>query len=150
MTQKYGEEVQQKAFYYGMMVKYVLLGDSRYGVSPWLVTPYKLSYNQKETCFNIIHSPERVIIDRCFGQLKKRFLILENGERVALDRVPKVIISCAVLHNSSKHFNDYFDFELQIDHDEEDIGNHQEEANGTKISGEEKRKQIITVFITLF
>ncbi len=59
-----------------------------------------------ETYFNKIYAKDRVIIERCFGQLKRRFPTLHYKLRVKLDRIPGMIIACAVLHNISKYLND--------------------------------------------
>lgn len=91
-----------------------LLGDSGYGVSPWLVTPFKPAVGEAQMNFNTTHSRERTIIERCFGQLKQRFPILANCVRLSLEKIPKVIVSCAVLHNISKHVNDDFDFDAGL------------------------------------
>ena len=46
-----------------------LIGDSAYGLSEWLLTPYKdfgnLSNDQKR--YNFIHSSSRMCIERAFG-----------------------------------------------------------------------------------
>lgn len=127
-----------------------LLGDSGYGLSPWLITPFKPPRTDPERQFNLLHCRERVIIERCFGQLKRRFPILGNCVRVALRNVPKVIVSCAVLHNIAKHLHDAFDFE---DEDYNDEGNVDEdelvvryENPATVRRGREKREEMM-VFI---
>lgn len=84
-----------------------LLGDSGYGISPWLITPFKPPANAAERNFNLCHSRERVIIERCFGQLKKRFPILGNCVRVSLKKVPKALYvaqSYTTLQNSLMMF----------------------------------------------
>nr|CAI5869962.1 unnamed protein product [Callosobruchus analis] len=83
----------------------MLLGDSGYRISPWLMTPYRNLVTREETAFNTPFTKERVIIERCFGQLKRRYPILQYMVRVKLDSVVSVIISCAVLHNISKYLN---------------------------------------------
>ena len=54
----------------------ILLADKGYGIAPWLMTPYVPAATPQETTYNRIHTRERVIIERCFGQLKRRFPIL--------------------------------------------------------------------------
>ncbi|KAK9882695.1 hypothetical protein WA026_022745 [Henosepilachna vigintioctopunctata] len=39
-----------------------LLGDSGYGLSPWLITPFKPARTNQEREFNLIHAREKVII----------------------------------------------------------------------------------------
>lgn len=125
-----------------------LLGDSGYGLSPWLITPFKPPQNHRERHYNLIHSRERVVIERCFGQLKKRFPILGNCVRVALNNVPKVIVSCAVLHNVAKHLNDGFEYgDLNINPDEEldEILEVQHENADTTRRGRVKRNVMMQV-----
>ena len=50
----------------------LLLGDEGYGIAPWLMTPYKEPLNApQERLYNNCLKRERLIIERCFGQLKK-------------------------------------------------------------------------------
>lgn len=88
----------------------VIIGDSGYGSAPWIVVPFKNPGTPVELHFNKIYAKERVIIERCFGQLKRRFPALHYKLRVKLDRVPGMIIACAVLYNISKYLNDDDDF----------------------------------------
>ncbi|KAK4877272.1 hypothetical protein RN001_009778 [Aquatica leii] len=57
---------------------------------------------------------ERVIIKRCFGQLKRRFPILQYVCRVKLEFVPKIIVARIALHNILKTIGDP-DFKLTED-----------------------------------
>jgi hypothetical protein len=67
-----------------------LLGNSRYGLAPWLITLYEVPQTPTERYFNQKHASSRVIIERCFGQLKRRFPVLMNPIRVSIiDRVLK-------------------------------------------------------------
>lgn len=97
----------------------VILGDSGYGIYPWLMTPYERPTTQQEKAYNKLHAKERVIIERCFGQLKKRFAILQHPIRVSLDKVPAIVIACATLHNIAKHLQDHLPWD---DSDLEDGG----------------------------
>ncbi|CAH2002404.1 unnamed protein product, partial [Acanthoscelides obtectus] len=65
---------------------FCLLGDSGYGIPPWLLTPFKPVINRQQERFNLLHSRERVIIERLFGQLKMRFPILGNTVRVSSEK----------------------------------------------------------------
>lgn len=53
------------------------------------------------------------IIERCFGQLKQRFSILEYKIRVGADLVAMVIASCFVLHNIAKFLKDEYIYEKE-------------------------------------
>ncbi|XP_076049370.1 uncharacterized protein LOC143030050 [Oratosquilla oratoria] len=49
----------------------VLLGDDRYGIEPCLMTPFRNPTSPAEVKYNKLFKKERVIIERCFGQLKR-------------------------------------------------------------------------------
>lgn len=84
----------------------VLIGDDGYGIEPCLMTPFNNPTPGAELSFNKLLKKERVTIERCFGQLKRRFPILLYTCRVKLENVPKVITACVVLHNVAKALND--------------------------------------------
>ncbi|XP_056636881.1 putative nuclease HARBI1 [Diorhabda sublineata] len=92
-----------------------LLGDSGYGITPWLLTPFDESRNAREKNHNSTHAQERVIIERVFGQMKRRFPILSSQVRTPVKNVPNLVISCRVLHNVAKHFNDAWEEEDGIE-----------------------------------
>ncbi|XP_046684659.1 putative nuclease HARBI1 [Homalodisca vitripennis] len=119
-----GEEVKLEKLFLNLVTA-CLLGDSGYGIAPWLITPYKPPQNEQQRNFNLQHAMERVVIERVFGQLKKLFPVLGNCIRVSLDRVPKTIISCAVLHNVGKHLNMF------------DNDNIEDDFNGNLLEGEQ-------------
>ena len=50
-----------------------LLGDSGYGIAPYMMTPYNDPNTPAERHFNKIHKANRVVIEHSFGQLKRRF-----------------------------------------------------------------------------
>jgi hypothetical protein len=54
-----------------------LLRDSRYGLEPWLMTPFRNLANDEQQAFNRLFQRERVIIERYFGQVQRRFPILQ-------------------------------------------------------------------------
>lgn len=88
----------------------VLLGDDGYGLTPFLITPYRSPTTVEEQLFNKCHSKARVTIEQSFGQLKRRFPILRYGVRLKLDRVATCVTACFVLHNVAKRLNDPDDF----------------------------------------
>lgn len=94
----------------------ILLGDSGYAITPYLLTPYENPETPTEKYFNKVYAKERVTVERCFGQLKMRFPILHYKVRTKLDSVGKITVCCCVLHNVAKYLNDADDFEdLQLD-----------------------------------
>lgn len=83
-----------------------LLGDEGYGLTPWLMVPYRNAYAPHENYYNKVHTKERTVIERAFGQLKKKFSILDGRVRLKTERIPTIIICCFVLHNAAKFLAD--------------------------------------------
>lgn len=124
----------------------LLLGDEGYGIAPWLLTPYSDPAEPAERTFNKEHSKERVIIERCFGQVKRRFLILHGRVRLRLSKVPSVIVACFVLHNVAKYLDDRDDFpDLPPDSDDDsDSASDDDEDDDLRIRqrGQDRRRTI--------
>ncbi|CAH1966595.1 unnamed protein product [Acanthoscelides obtectus] len=91
---------------YNNQKRVCLLGDSGYGVTPWMLTPFKDPITNIQNYFNRIHARERVIIERCFGQLKTRFPMLNYTIRLKTDRTCRYIMCAFILHNCAKFLND--------------------------------------------
>ena len=71
-------------------------------------------------------------MERCFGQLKQHFPVLQNKIKIAT--VPLVILCCVVLHNVAKHLLDE-DYEvplLQVDDEEDRIALREQGAHVTR------------------
>lgn len=81
----------------------LLLGDEGYSNSHCLLTPYRNTHSAQELNYNRIHTKERVVIERAFGQLKARFPILKGPIRLKTERIPTIIVACFVLHNVAKY-----------------------------------------------
>ncbi|XP_044172238.1 putative nuclease HARBI1 [Acropora millepora] len=77
----------------------VLLGDSGYACTPFLMTPSPQPRTRSEEQFNRAHKTTPCIIERSFGLLKRRFHVLHSEIRMAPDRVCTIIVACIVLHN---------------------------------------------------
>ncbi|KAF4528881.1 hypothetical protein B566_EDAN017320 [Ephemera danica] len=95
-----------------------LVGDSGYALTPWMMVPYRKPLTTPaQVKFNDVHAKDRVIVERCFGQLKRRFSMLGYKLRVKLERVSKLICVAVILHNVAKYLNDpYEDFDEIIDY----------------------------------
>lgn len=129
----------------------IILGDIGYGIRPWLLTPYKTPRTREEICYNKHHTKSRVVIERCFGQLKRRFPILQYRVRVSLNKVASVIVSCVVLHNIAIFLKDDFEIlpetiELFEDVEEDE---HADSTNNLKEIGQRRRQEIANVLNSL-
>nr|CAH7737563.1 unnamed protein product [Callosobruchus chinensis] len=49
----------------------LLVGDKGYGIAPWLMVPFRNPNTIAEHVYNNLFTKERVIIERCFVQLKQ-------------------------------------------------------------------------------
>uniref|UniRef100_A0AAZ1XA43 Putative nuclease HARBI1 n=1 Tax=Oreochromis aureus TaxID=47969 RepID=A0AAZ1XA43_OREAU len=76
-----------------------LLGDSGYPCKPWLLTPYLQPRQGPQLNYNRAHKTTRAVVERGIGQLKRRFHVLHGEVRLRPEKVSKVIIACAILHN---------------------------------------------------
>ena len=106
----------------------LLLGDSGYSLSPFLMTPYRNPSNSREMAYNRVFVKERVVIERVFGQLKQRCSILNHQIRVKITNVPDWIIALCVLHNVSKRLQDCWQDECDVRIEDRD-GDHFGEDN---------------------
>ena len=76
----------------------VLLEDSGYACSPFLMTLYLNPKRPQGERFNRAHKITRCTIEQSFGLLKRRFHALHLELRMAPDRVCNIIITCCNLH----------------------------------------------------
>lgn len=108
----------------------LLLGDSGYACKAYLLTPLLNPGNRAEQNYNRAQIRTRNTVERFFGVIKRRFPCLQNGLRLKLETVPKVIVACGVLHNICKQQNDILpeeNIDININADAELPGN--EEIN---------------------
>ncbi|XP_029346116.1 putative nuclease HARBI1 isoform X1 [Acyrthosiphon pisum] len=81
---------------------YFLLGDSGYGLRPWLLTPLtEYQPNTPEARYNTWLCRARSLIERCNGVLKMRFrcLLKHRVLHYAPEKASSIINACTVLHN---------------------------------------------------
>jgi len=81
---------------------YFLLGDSGYGLKPWLMTPiYEPLENSPEARYNKWFGKTRSIIERCNGVLKMRFrcLLKHRVLHYSPEKAASIINACVILHN---------------------------------------------------
>lgn len=123
----------------------LLLADEAYPLTPWTMTAYKNPTTRAQKEFNRLHIKERVMIERLFGQLKRRFPILGNTIRVATEKIPKLIIACVILHNVGKFLNDpqFGENDDELPDENEDV-QEEEQSQNLLARGWAKRDLIAT------
>ena len=107
--------------------KGVMLGDSGYALTNFLMTPYDNPTTRQERRFNITHKTTRSSVERSIGQLKRRFHGLKSGLRVQPEKACLFITACVILHNIAKMLNEVdFDGEDEEDYECDPIDNNRE------------------------
>ncbi|XP_031354452.1 putative nuclease HARBI1 [Photinus pyralis] len=84
----------------------ILLGDSGYPLRDYFLTPLANPRNRAEQVYNDAHIRTRNIVERLFGNCKRRFPVLAYGIRLKLHTVFAVIVATAVLQNIARSMND--------------------------------------------
>lgn len=80
-------------------LKGLILGDSRYMLRDWLMTPILNPATQSKRNYNFAHSSTRTTIERCIRVAKRRWHCLRCGLRLEPPRACQVITVCLWLHN---------------------------------------------------
>ena len=78
-----------------------LLGDSGYGVKPFLLTSYLAPATLGQERYNRAHCKTRNTVERAIGVLKRRFACLHRL-RVKPERATKITGATIVLHNVAR------------------------------------------------
>lgn len=131
----------------------IILGDEGYGISNWLMVPFRNPQSESEKAFNRIMTSERVIIERCFGMLKRRFPILAYKIRLSVSDAPKIILCCVILHNISKHLNETdceFEDEEFENEDPLELDDTNDRERATRIKGQRRRLQLANQIVQLY
>ena len=89
----------------------MILGDSTYALSNWLMKPYVDRGNliSGERSLNIKLRTTRVGVGNAFGCLKGRLRSIEKRLDLKVENACNVIAACFVLHNYSEMLNEFFD-----------------------------------------
>ncbi len=95
------------------MGQYHIIADAAYPLRRWLMTPYRDCGNltPRQVHYNKVLSTKRVVIERAFGMLKKRFKrLLQGVEIVDMKEIEKLVMACCILHNKCVAAGDDEDF----------------------------------------
>lgn len=90
----------------------VILGDSAYTLTDWMMTPFRVSglrpLTQAQKAYQKAHVKTRTVVERAFGILKMRFRALfKSGLRVmSMNYAADIITACVILHNLCIAHND--------------------------------------------
>ena len=116
----------------------LLVGDSAYPLSVWLMKPFKQTptLTESQLRFNRALSQARVVIEQAFGILKGRWRCLYKPLEEKTSRVPTTIMACCVLHNICIDVGDPSAIDPVEDDDEMDQsscnGDEQSDARGIR------------------
>ena len=79
----------------------LLVGDSAYPLSKWLMKPFKQTrtLTESQLRYNCAVSQARVVIEQAYGILKGRWRCLYKAMEEKISSVPLTILACCVLHN---------------------------------------------------
>jgi len=84
----------------------LIVADSGYANSRYVVTPFINPQNQIENVYNESIIRTRNPVERSYGVLKRRFPVLSFGLRLKLQTTQAVIVACCVMHNLACDNND--------------------------------------------
>uniref|UniRef100_A0A3Q3VWC3 Putative nuclease HARBI1 n=1 Tax=Mola mola TaxID=94237 RepID=A0A3Q3VWC3_MOLML len=81
-----------------------LLGDRRYPLRKWLMTPIDSPETPAEFQYNMAHTATHEIVDRTFRAIQTRFRCLDDTKgylQYSPERSSSILLACCVLHNAS-------------------------------------------------
>jgi len=121
----------------------ILLGDSGYACTPYLMTPFDRPRTPAQVNYNRSQILARNVIERAFGVLKQRFNCLRHL-RVKKQTVLNVIIACFVMHNIAVQF--------RMEHEEptEDESDDEDERPEPTAAGLQARLNIVNTHFNLW
>ena len=119
----------------------ILVGDSGYACRSYLMTPILNPRNDAEVRYNDAQRRTRIVTERCFVILKRRFPCLHIGLRTRLENSPVIIVAVAALQNFAimQREGEMTDVDLDDNDDEPE-----EPVGAADASGNVKRQLIIT------
>uniref|UniRef100_A0A1A7XKQ2 Putative nuclease HARBI1 n=1 Tax=Iconisemion striatum TaxID=60296 RepID=A0A1A7XKQ2_9TELE len=81
-----------------------LLGDGRYPLRKWLMTPMGRPESPAEFQYNLAHEATHEIVDRTFRAIQTRFRCLDGTKgylQYSPEKSSSILLACCVLHNVS-------------------------------------------------
>lgn len=81
-----------------------LLGDRRYPIKKWLLTPVYYPESPAEFQYNLAHAATHEIVDRTFRAIQTRFRCLDSSRgylQYSPEKSSSILLACCVLHNAS-------------------------------------------------
>ncbi|XP_028812682.1 putative nuclease HARBI1 [Denticeps clupeoides] len=81
-----------------------LLGDSRYPLRKWLMTPVRDPATPADYRYNAAHAATHEIVDRTFRAIQTRFRCLDGSKgylQYSPEKCANIVLACCVLHNIS-------------------------------------------------
>lgn len=81
-----------------------LLGDGRYPLRTWLMTPLDSPESAAEMQYNLAHTATHEIVDRTFRAIQTRFKCLDGTKgclQYSPERSSSILLACCVLHNAA-------------------------------------------------
>lgn len=120
----------------------ILLGDSGYPASQYILTPVLNPATDAETRYNRSHVRTRNVVERLFGLWKGKFRSMFNGLQLNIDTTKAAIIATAILHNIYINDKDIDEDEFEYE-DEEEEGEVEDNAANRNIRGNLFRQEYI-------
>ena len=100
--------ISKKFFWFPGQLQGYLLGDSAYGLRPFLLTPFLHPNGQAEENYNRALCKARPEIEKVYGNLKHRFAIIHFGFRTKdIPKAQRMLSACVVLHNICNNMGDH-------------------------------------------
>ena len=108
-------------FVNGFQVSEYLIGDGGYPLNVNMMIPIpgrKANLSVEENGYNFKHCSTRMCVEKSFGRLKSIFRILRNVfERPDMNKLPHVVVACAILHNIYLQLYETADVTIEPDYE---------------------------------
>lgn len=113
------DECQLKTEFQNGNIQGILVGDSGYACTNYLLTPVLNPARPAQERYNEAHIRTRNCIERLFGQWKNKFQCMYNGLKMSLETAKATIVTLAIIHNLCiDHRLDPEDHDLHIEADD--------------------------------